>query len=111
MSLTVSERLRNWRSGARWVELTHRRRVAAQWILAGPFVLSALLIGVAVLSGLCGTFGQECSAREQREVDVLELAAMLVLLPGPICLFFLRRRLSLLLWSGLLVFFVVTRVG
>ena len=72
-------------------------------MLAAPFVLSALLIGMAVLSGLCGTFGQECSPEEQREIDLLGLAAVLVLLPGPICLFLLRRRLSLLLWPGLLV--------
>ena len=103
----VSERLRSSRRGAPWAELTHRRRVAVQWMLAGPFALSALFIAVAVLSGFCGTFGQECSPEQQRDIDLFGIAAVLVLLPGPICHFLLRRRLSSLLWLGLLVVFLL----
>ena len=79
-------------------------------MLAAPPVLSVMLIGVAVVSGLCGAFGQECSAEEQRDIDLFGLAAVLVLLPGPICLFVLRRRLRLLLWSALLMMFLLTRL-
>ena len=101
--------LREWRQGARWAEFTHRRRVAAQWMLAGPFVLAALLILMAAMSGICSTFGQQCSPEQQREIDFFGWAAGLVLLPGPIALFILRRRLSLLVWPALVVLFLVSR--
>lgn len=78
-------------------------------MLAAPFVLAASLMAAAVLSGLCGTFGQQCSPEEQRQIDLFGLAAFLVLVPGPIALFLLRRRLSLLIWPALIVAFLVSR--
>ena len=78
-------------------------------MLAGPFVLAALLIAIAVVGSICSTFGQECSPEEQREIDFLALTACLILLPGPVALFLLRRRLSLLIWPAVVVMFVVSR--
>ena len=86
MARNSLNRRREWRENVPWAELTHRRRVAAQWMLAGPFVLAALLMAIAVVHSICSTFGQECSPEEQREIDFLALTAFLILLPGPVAL-------------------------
>jgi hypothetical protein len=63
-------------TAARW-------RVIAAWLVLSVLA-AAFLFGVAVAIGLCGTFGDTCSAEEERQIAVALVGALAVLCAGPV---------------------------
>ncbi len=101
----------DWQQGARWDDWTWRRGLAAAALVLASTIGSLLLAGNSIL--WCDFMGSECTAAELRRVDLLRVAAVVVLLLGPLVVFALRRRVvwalsppALLVTLVLLFFFL-----
>ena len=60
-----------------------RWRAIAAWLILSVLV-AAFLFGVAVAIGLCGTFGDTCSAEEERQIALALIGALAALCAGPV---------------------------
>ncbi|MGI8759185.1 MAG: hypothetical protein ACR2K0_07735 [Acidimicrobiales bacterium] len=82
----------DWQQGARWDDWNWRRGLAAAALVLASTMGSLLLAAGSVATSWCDFMGLECTAAELRRVDHLRVAAVVVLLLGPLVVFGLRRR-------------------